>query len=107
MARYDQRRIREQSRERRDVIADGVLFGMLEAHGRSKPSARPWGRKVTTSRGRNIAAELARIAQQPGAGRLAPIPFASPDGPLVGTSLDVGAEIARQRAAIVAASRVH
>jgi hypothetical protein len=86
------------------VIADGVAFGMLEAHGRVGRDARPWAAASGAKRS-DIVTGLSRLAQRPGAERLAPIPFASSDGPVT-TGLDVAAEIARQRAQAIA-GRVH
>lgn len=88
------------------MIADGVTFGMAEALGKSKRTARPWARGATLGK-TDLVSGLARLAQRPGAARLAPMPFASTDGPLTSGGMDVGAEIARLRAEAIAASRVH
>lgn len=78
---------------------------MLEAHGKLKRADRPWSKAVRRSSPTTWVSDLARLAQRPGAERLAPIPHASPDGPVAGVALDVAAEVARLRAEAVAAAR--
>lgn len=81
-----------------------MTVGTLEAHGKLRRQDRPWSAAVRRP-STTWVRDLASLAQRPGAEGLAPMPFASSDGPLVGATLDVAGTIARERAAAVAAAR--
>jgi hypothetical protein len=91
-------------------MADSVHVGYSEVRiamaGKQAPR-RPWANagRSTGPKGADVAKGIAALAQRANRPDLAPIEGRAPDSPWDGTN--VGAEIARQRAAIIAASRMN
>jgi hypothetical protein len=88
------------------VIADGVFQGYIEARAgmaQVKVPARPWSKSEQTRASRDWVAEVAALAQRPGAERLAPVETDQP----VMTADDFRRRIQQGRADAIARSRVH